>query len=71
MINKYSHPTLAWILDYWPATVLLPAVLILIAGLALVTRWWDERDRVAAEERAEAAGTSSSRRPAEAGVPAP
>ena len=24
---KYSHPTLALILDYWPITIFLPAIL--------------------------------------------
>jgi hypothetical protein len=44
LINKHNHPTLAWMLDYWPATILLPSILILIAVLALTTRWWDKRD---------------------------
>jgi hypothetical protein len=44
LINKYNHPTLAWMLDYWPAAILLPSILILIAVLALTTRWWDKRD---------------------------
>ena len=46
---KYSHPTLALILDYWPITIFLPAILLLIAALALVTRWWDRRDQEARE----------------------
>ena len=41
---KYSQPWLAFILDYWPATLFLPSVLLLIAALALITRWWDRRD---------------------------
>jgi hypothetical protein len=44
MINRYRHPVLAWILDSWPAMILLPSVLLLIAALVLITRWWDERD---------------------------
>jgi hypothetical protein len=44
MINKYRHPILSWILDSWPAMILLPSVLLLIAVLVLITRWWDERD---------------------------
>jgi hypothetical protein len=44
---KYSHPTLAWILDYWPITIFMPAILLLIATLALITRWWDQRDQEA------------------------
>ena len=46
---KYSHPTLALILDYWPVTIFLPAILLLIATLALITRWWDRRDQEARE----------------------
>ena len=42
---KYSHPTLALILDYWPITIFAPAILVLIATLALITRWWDGRDQ--------------------------
>jgi hypothetical protein len=44
---KYSHPTLAWILDYWPITIFMPAILLLIATLALITRWWVQRDQEA------------------------
>jgi hypothetical protein len=46
---KYSHPTLALILDYWPITIFAPAILVLIATLALITRWWDGRDQAARE----------------------
>jgi hypothetical protein len=46
---KYSHPTLALILDYWPITIFAPAILVLIATLALITRWWDGRDQAAQE----------------------
>ena len=46
---KYSHPTLALILDYWPITIFMPAILLLIAILALITRSWDRRDREARE----------------------
>jgi hypothetical protein len=45
---RYSHPWLGFVLDYWPATVLLPTVLLLIVVLALITRWWDRRDSAAA-----------------------
>jgi hypothetical protein len=41
---KYSHPVLAILMHYWPSMVLLPAILILIAALAMITRWWDGRD---------------------------
>jgi len=55
---KYSHPTLALILDYWPVTIFMPAILVLIATLALITRWWDRRDQEARESiRAPAAPT--------------
>jgi hypothetical protein len=46
---KYSHPTLAWILDYWPIMIFAPTVLLIIAALALITRWWDRRDEAARE----------------------
>jgi hypothetical protein len=46
---KYSHPMLALILEYWPITIFAPTILLLIATLALITRWWDRRDREARE----------------------
>lgn len=46
---KYSHPTLAWVLDFWPVTIFAPMILLLIATLALITRWWDQRDQEARE----------------------
>ena len=46
---KYSHPMLALILEYWPITIFAPAILLLIATLALITRWWDRRDQEARE----------------------
>ena len=46
---KYSHPTLAWVLDLWPITIFAPMILLLIATLALITRWWDQRDQAARE----------------------
>ena len=55
---KYSHPTLALVLDYWPITIFAPTVLLLIATLALITRWWDRRDRVAQESLRPAASTT-------------
>ena len=44
MIDLKNHPSLAWVVDYWPAVVLVPTVLLLIVVLALVTRWWDRQD---------------------------
>jgi hypothetical protein len=44
---KYSNPTLAWILEHWTITIFLPAILLMVAVLALVTRWWDGRDESA------------------------
>jgi hypothetical protein len=44
VLLKYSHPVLAVFLHYWPTMVLLPALLLVIASLAFLTRWWDRRD---------------------------
>ena len=44
MINGFNHPDLAWILAYWPVMIFLPSILLLIGPLALIMRWWDERD---------------------------
>ena len=32
-----------WILNYWTVTIFLPAVLLLIASLAIITRIMDKR----------------------------
>lgn len=32
-----------WILDYWTVTIFLPAVLLLIVVLAMITRIMDKR----------------------------
>ena len=32
-----------WILDYWTVTIFLPAVLLLIVALAIVTRIMDKK----------------------------
>jgi hypothetical protein len=63
MFNRYNHPTLAWMLDYWPATILLPAVLLLLAVLALITRWWDRKDEFAAQQTGRGAATPARARP--------
>ena len=41
---RYSHPWLATILNYWPAAVLLPTILGLIAMFVVVTHFWDHHD---------------------------
>jgi hypothetical protein len=62
MINLRNHPTLAWVLDYWPSVVLVPTILLMIALLALVTHRWDRQDEsvragaAAGRARAAAAG---------------
>jgi hypothetical protein len=53
MINLKNHPTLAWVVDYWPWVVLVPTILLVIAVLVLVTHCWDRRDEsVRARQRA-------------------
>jgi hypothetical protein len=44
---KYSNPSLAWIVEHWTITIFLPAILLMVAVLALVTRWSDGRDESA------------------------
>ena len=39
-----SRPVLDLFVEQWPMLIFVPAVLILIAVLAGVTRWWDRRD---------------------------
>ena len=58
---KYSHPTLALVLDYWPITIFTPAILVLIATLALITRWWDKRDQAARGTRGRRSGRGCGR----------
>ena len=48
---KYNYPWLAYLFDHWPFMVLLPMVLVVLAVLAWVTRWWDEKDEAAAAVR--------------------
>ena len=40
---KYAHPTLALVMAHWAPMILVPAVLLLLAVLAMITRWWDGR----------------------------
>jgi hypothetical protein len=44
---KYSHPTLAFLANYWPTTIFLPTILLVIFALAMITRAWDKRDEEA------------------------
>ena len=44
---KYSHPTLAFFMNYWPTLVFLPTILVVIFTLAMITRAWDRRDEEA------------------------
>jgi hypothetical protein len=39
-----SRPVLDVFVEQWPLLVFVPAVLILVAVLAGVIRWWDRRD---------------------------
>jgi len=48
---QQSHPVLAWILEYWTITIFVPAILVLVAVLTLVTRRWDRRDEFARKLR--------------------
>jgi hypothetical protein len=47
-------------IEHWPLLILTPAVLLLIAALALITREWDQRDEIAARERLDEPTTESS-----------
>jgi hypothetical protein len=47
VVNEYDHPVLAWVLIHWPTAIILPSLLLLLAGLALMTRWWNEKDEAA------------------------
>jgi hypothetical protein len=70
MINLKNHPTLAWVLDYWPSVILVPTILLVIAVLTLVTYRWDLAGQVspgAATGRARAAAATSSERHVTAG----
>lgn len=50
-----SRSLLDLFVEQWPMLILVPAVLVLLAVLAGVTRWWDRRDaqRSAGTPRAE------------------
>ena len=49
---KYSHPVLAVFVQHWPVMIFLPVILLMVAALALITHWWDERDLAANPNRA-------------------
>src|SRR4051812_49648915 len=38
-----SRPVLDLFVEQWPLLIFVPAVLVLVAVLAGVTRWWDRR----------------------------
>jgi len=62
VINKYDHPTLAWMIDHWSLMIVLSSLLLLMAGLALITRWWHQKDeaaRLTTYRRVDPAGASS------------
>jgi hypothetical protein len=48
---EQNHPDLAWILEYWTITIFVPAILVLVAVLTLVTRRWDRQDESARKRR--------------------
>jgi hypothetical protein len=68
VINKFDHPALAWVMEHRQSTVVLCGVLLLLAGLALITRWSHQRDEAARlmtyrrVDRAGASSTTSARR---------
>jgi hypothetical protein len=71
VINRYSHPTFAWILDYWPSTIFLPTILLLLVVLALITRSWAERDAACRAEPEDAGPTEAPRSLMHDAEPAP
>ena len=46
-----SPPVLDVVLDQWPLLLFVPAVLLLVAALAGVTRWWDRKDEAHVAEK--------------------
>ena len=47
LINKFDHPETVWVLAHWPASVLTPTIVVVLAVLALMTRRWDRKDEEA------------------------
>jgi hypothetical protein len=39
-----SRQMLDLFIQHWPLLIFVPTVLILLAVVAVVTRWWDRRD---------------------------
>lgn len=49
LVQRY--PVLAWILEFWTITIFVPAVLLLVLVLTVVTCRWDRRDEAARRSR--------------------
>ncbi len=64
---KNNYPVLSMFIEHWPLLILTPAVLLLIAVLALITRQWDQRDEIAARDRARRADSRVEPREADRG----
>jgi hypothetical protein len=49
------------VLHQWPSLIFLPTVLVVVATLVGVTRWWDRRDeaRATGTDEARVAGTTA------------
>ncbi len=62
---RYEHPWLAWVVSHWPLMIYLPTIVLVLAGLALLTRWWDKKDALTARERTDRAGRNSAASPSE------
>jgi hypothetical protein len=58
-----SRPLLDVFLAYWPLLIFVPAVLVLITVLVLVTRWWDRRDAARAAGPSPVRPVSAATRP--------
>jgi hypothetical protein len=43
-VQRVDRETWASILAHWPATLVVPGILIVVALLALITRLWDGRN---------------------------
>ena len=54
-----SRPVLDLFVEQWPLLIFVPAVLVLVAVLAGVTRWWDRRDAERSETTARRADAAT------------